>query len=170
MDKDKITLRWKCYELYDSAESKWALLLTTITTIIFSLMTQEELNHVVLNIITLLVPPFVITIGLLLISLLLLVPIINDNLLQTVEQEGKHFALKGILFSFYFNAVVIGFAIVMMLISYILIHISTVTVFYVYIFFLSYFVWFSILYVIGLLKTIIQIYEIIRIVRKGEKE
>ena len=163
----KLLCKTKKYkELYCCTAGHASILLALISTFIFNLfysLRYEEFLVVIPPLLLTLVSGFLGLLGFLITGLALLLGMVTNKIIYEFEKKEKVHNFVGILFSFYFEGVIIGVTLINLMLLYLIFYCLSPFIVEKYAFLIvsfvtSYSVSFSILYAIGLLGTSINMF------------
>lgn len=113
----------KYRELYKPNEAKLAVFLALMFTIIMFFLKDSiddsEMTNLLKNIFSILISGLIGLLGFLVTGLAMMASIITKKSVENIDSLGKTKSLAGILFSFYFEGAMVGFNIIVMLATYI---------------------------------------------------
>lgn len=155
----------KYRELYKPNEAKLAMALAMIITAIFFFLSDSisnlEMTNLLKNIFSILISGLIGLLGFLVTGLAMMASIITKKSVGNIDSLGKTRSLAGILFSFYFEGAMVGFNIIVMLLTYVVLTFPMKIIFCVFVVLtaiVSYSFIFTVLYAVTLLGSCINFF------------
>lgn len=159
------TEKWK--ELYSQAESMASIVISMgFIVFVYFVYHNIEFNkfiNMIMQIMQILIGAATGMLGFIISGLAIFTGTITDKLVKAIDSDEKIDGLVGILFSFYFIGAIIGFSILVYIVSYVLLWIDlpfALCPFFIISIVVSYLFTFSILYSVSLLGTCIRMFFI----------
>ena len=155
----------KYRELYCSKEAVWSfglsIVFASIIMFLYDSMPNDRMREILQNVLFMLIPGLIGLLGFLITGLAMTASIIELKVIQEIDKSGKIRSLVEILFSFYFEAAMIGVNIVSFLLLYFMVYcpfkMSFVTLIVLALAY-TYFFFFTIIYAVTLLGTCLNFF------------
>ena len=153
----------KYREFYKGHEAIISMILSVLVAAILLYIDCHvgNISDICQSIFSFLIPSMIGLLGFLIAGLALMASIITTKAVETINKINKVERLAAILYSFYFEAGIVGFSVVVMIILYLFTYISLATHWFVnflLIFLVAYPVFFSLIYAVELLGTCINFF------------